>query len=182
MLVFARTVEHVLEVRTVREAVNMTLSPSKVQIIRLLGQKTSQTSTQIARFLGVSKPAVSQIIDSMVRAKMVTRKPATADRREVHLRLTKKGRDMYQAIRREQRHCVRNTVRFTPRTEIKRWVDALGTMAQAVGRAEEAYLQFCAQCGSHADDSCVLVGGKSKCLFTQYTEKAAKRKKAASKR
>ena len=182
MLVFSRTVDQVLEARTVREAVNVSLSPSKVQILRLLGQKATQTSTQIARFLGVSKPAVSQIVDSMVRAKLVTRKPATADRREVHLRLTKKGKDMFQAIRREQRHCVRNTVRATSRAELKRWTDALNTMSQAVGRADDAYQQFCAQCGAHSNDSCVLVGGRSKCLFTKYTEKASKRKKAASAR
>lgn len=179
MLVFSRTMDHVLEARTVRDAVKLTLSSSKVQILRLLGQQSTQTSTQIARFLGVSKPAVSQIIDSMVRSKLVTRRPATVDRREVHLHLTKKGRDMFQAIRCEQRHCVRNSVRNTSRADVKNWVEDLNTMAQLVGRADEAYQHFCAQCGAHTNDTCVLVGGKSKCLFTQYAEKAGKRKKAA---
>lgn len=180
MLVFSRTVDHVLEIRTVRDAVKASLSPSKVQILRLLGQKASQTSTQIARFLGVSKPAVSQIIDSMVRSKLVTRRPATEDRREVYLRLTKKGRDMFQAIRREQRHCVRSTVRTTSRADLNCWIEALNTMSHAIGMADDAYQQFCAQCGAHTNDTCVLVGGKSKCLFTQYTEKASKRKQAAA--
>jgi DNA-binding MarR family transcriptional regulator len=145
----------------------------------LLGQRSSQTSTQIARFLGVSKPAVSQIVDSMVRSRLVMRRPATADRREVYLRLTKKGRDMFQAVRRGQRHCVRNTVRGTARAEIKRWIDGLNAMSSAVGNADDAFKHFCAQCGAHADETCVLVGGRSKCLFTHYTEKAGERKKTA---
>ena len=102
MLVFSRTVDHSLETNSVKRAVGVALSSSKVQILRLLGHRGGQTASQLARYLGVSKPAVSQIVDSMVRAKLVTRKPATADRREVHLHLTKKGRDMVdgQGIRR----------------------------------------------------------------------------------
>ncbi len=107
MLMCARMVDHILEIRAVGMAVDQPLSASKVQVLRLLNRRTGQTSSQIARFLGVSKPAVSQIIDSMVRTRLVTRKTAKSDRREVNLQLTSKGNALCTAIRREQRQYLR---------------------------------------------------------------------------
>ena len=108
LLVQARTVDHILGRRAVESAVKESLSPSKVQILRLLGQRGVQTSSQIARFLGVTKPAVSQIVDTMVRDRLMVRRPAKSDRREVRLELTKKGMTAFQAVRRQQRHYLRS--------------------------------------------------------------------------
>ena len=80
MLVLARTIDYVLESRAVEVATDKPLSNSKVQVLRLLAQRAGQTSSQVARYLGVSKPAVSQIIDAMVRSKLVTRKTSRDDR------------------------------------------------------------------------------------------------------
>ncbi|MHC4067107.1 MAG: MarR family winged helix-turn-helix transcriptional regulator [Planctomycetota bacterium] len=82
LLVLARTVNHVLETRAVESAVGEQLSPSKVQILRLLGERGRQNSSRVAYFLGVSKPAVSQIIDAMSRDGLVSRETALHDRRE----------------------------------------------------------------------------------------------------
>jgi DNA-binding MarR family transcriptional regulator len=92
LLVLSRTVDHILETRAVDQAANEPLSPSKVQVLRLLGEQGTQTASQVARFLGVSKPAVTQIIDSMVDGTLVTRSTAAHDRREVGLKLSARGR------------------------------------------------------------------------------------------
>ncbi len=165
ILVFARTVEYVLETRAVASAASGGLSASKVQILRLLGQRGGQTSTRVARFLGVTKPAVTQLIDSMIRDKLVTRKTGKLDRREVNLQLTPKGRAGFQAIRRAQRHYVRNALRNVSGRDVDRWVATMNRISSALGRADKAFEQFCAQCGAHESNSCVLVGGDATCLF-----------------
>lgn len=180
MLVLARTIEQVLESRAVDTAVKETFSPSKVQILRLLGQRGSQTSTQVARFLGVSKPAVTQIIDAMIREKLVTRKTAKLDRREVNLQLSQKGRNRYQAIRRTQRHYLRSAMRGTKSRDAERWIGMLHDMSTALAQADQAYQHFCAQCGAHEDGTCVLVGGDANCLYLQPSSRRRRRGRVAA--
>ena len=138
LLVLSRTVDHALEKEAVKAVMSDSFSPSKVRILRLLGLRASQTSSQIARFLGVSKPAVTQLIDSMVQRKLVTRRTAKHDRREVDLRLTEKGKTAYQAVRREQRRLVRNTIGSVTGVDAERWISTLGEIAEALGRAGDA--------------------------------------------
>ncbi|MCP4593114.1 MAG: MarR family transcriptional regulator [bacterium] len=182
LLVLARTVERALGQEAVKAAVSEHLSPSKVQILRLLGVRTSQTSSQIARFLAVSKPAVTQLVDSMVRRRMVVRKTAKHDRREVDLRLTEKGRRAYLAIRREQQHMLRSAAKRGPSTGgTTQWNKTLSEVTESLAHACGAFEEYCLQCGAHDEDSCVLSGGKSDCLFAQGEKgRGADAKKSAT--
>lgn len=165
LLVLSRAVNHVLENRAVEEAVGEPLSSSKVQILRLLAQRGGQSSSRVAFFLAVSKPAVSQIIGSMVRDKLVMRQTSKHDRREVELRLTAKGKEWYQALRRQQRHLLRTAVRKHLEGPPERWIDALQQVASAVVQADKAFEDYCLQCGAHTDGSCLLLGKDTDCPF-----------------
>jgi DNA-binding MarR family transcriptional regulator len=173
MLVFSRTVDYVLESQAVSTALNRHLSSSKVQILRLLGLRGSKTATQVAHFLGVSRPAVTQLIDSMVRTRMVVRRTAKSDRRESNLQLTKLGVTAFQAVRRQQRHFIRAAARDMQSKDAKKWITLLEGMSAAVAKADRAFKNYCLQCGAHEDGSCVLVGGDCDCLFLQHQRKAA---------
>ncbi len=176
LLVAGRAVENVLETHAVQSAVEEPLSLSKVQILRLLTEKRQQNSSQVARFLGVSKPAVTQIVDAMVQADMLVRKPAKADRREVGLELTKVGKATFQAVRKRQRHIVRSAVRNITEAEVGRWVTALQSVSSGLASADRAFEQMCLQCGAHSDTTCVLVGGEANCVFEQHNAKVSKRR------
>lgn len=180
MLVFARTVDNVLEQRAVEHGVGEVLSASKVQILRLLGQRGAQTASQVSRYLGVSKPAVTQLIDVMVASRVVSRKTATEDRREIRLQLTKKGRESFQAIRRSQRHYVRNSLRNVSGARADAWIKSIHEVSESLARADDAFEHFCAQCGAHEDGTCVLVGGDATCLFLKYTGTRARRHRKAA--
>lgn len=182
MFVLARTVDHVLETRAVEAAIHEPMSASKVQVIRLIGQRGTQTSSQVARFLGVTKPAVSQIVDSMVGSKLLVRRPAKHDRREVGLELTKQGRNQFQAIRNEQRHLARAAIRLAENAKPDKWIDLLQGIAGSLARADRTFDQFCLQCGAHADGNCVLVGGDATCLFMQHAKAAPKRGRSTTKK
>ena len=185
MLVLGRTIDYVLESRAVEMATDKPLSTSKVQVLRLLAQRTGQTSSQVARYLGVSKPAVSQIIDAMVRTKLVTRKTSKHDRREVNLGLTDKGKNINKRVRHQQRHYIRTAMRSLNTSTTNRWISTLSEIAVALGEADQAFQDHCMQCGGHEDGTCVLVGGDAKCHFLSYqprTAKAAANKKVAKRR
>jgi DNA-binding MarR family transcriptional regulator len=168
LLVQARTVDHILGKRAVESAVKESLSPSKVQILRLLGQRGVQTSSQIARFLGVTKPAVSQIVDTMVRDRLMVRRPAKSDRREVRLELTKKGMTAFQAVQRQQRHFLRSATRRLSKAQTSRWTELLQEMSTHLAKADSDFKEFCLQCGAHRDGTCVLSGGDAECPFLRH--------------
>ncbi|MDO8630977.1 MAG: MarR family transcriptional regulator [Phycisphaerales bacterium] len=183
MSVLARTAAHVLETRAV-EASTGPLSSSKVQVLRLLANRGRHTSSQVARFLNVSRPSVTQIIDALAKAGLVTRRSAADDRREVVLALTKRGRQAFRAVRREQRHLLRSAIRAAGGGEVDEWITVLQKISGSLARADSAFTHFCLQCSAHADGSCVLVGGDADCHFLRHSAPSAKRSRrgAASKK
>ena len=168
LLVLARTVEEVLEVRAVRAGIGQPMGRSNVQVLCLLAHRGGHTGSQVARFLGVSKPRVSQMIDAMAHDGMVVRRRSEGDRREVFLELTKRGRLRAQAVQREQHRQLRMALRLVRQPGVARWADMLHEIAGALGRADGVCEEFCLQCGAHADATCVLTGGDAKCLYLQH--------------
>ncbi len=167
----SRTVEHVLASSAAKVG-GRPLSATKQQILGLLLQRGHQRATQLALFLGVSKPAVTQIIDAMIQEQLVTRRRAGTDRREVELRLTPAGRGLIQRIRNRQRHYLRNALRGLPARRGAQWSAVLREVTQALARADEAFEHFCLQCGAHEDGTCVLDGGDHVCRFLQRSNRA----------
>ena len=174
MLILARTVETSLEERSVESAVGRQLSKSKVQILRLLGLRSTQTAGQVARFLGVSNPAVSQIIDSMSREKLVVRKTGQHDRREVNLHLTERGRQYFHAIRRQQRHLLRNALQGNSSQPAAKWIAIIQESAKGIAEADQAFEHYCLQCGAYENGTCVLAGGGAECSFLQHVRSPLK--------
>ena len=180
LLVISRTTQQILESRAVESAIDKSLSSSKVQILRLLGTRGGQMASQVARFLGVSKPAVTQIIDSMVKAKIVSRKTAKTSRREVTLTLTAKGTKQFRAIQQRQRHLLKIASRSAPKAGVQAWVETLWSISESLTQADRSFQHVCLQCGAHEDGSCVLIGGGMDCLF--LLQEDAPKKKATTRR
>lgn len=168
VLVLARTVEEVLEVRAVHAANGRPMGTSIVQVLRLLNQRGGHTASQVARFLGVSKPRISQMIDIMERGELVVRRRTKHDQREVLLELTKRGRQSARAIQQEQRHWIRLALRQMRRPDAAKWADAFHEFAGAMARADRVCEEFCLQCGAHADTTCVLTGGEAECPYLKH--------------
>ena len=171
--VLSRTVAQVLDTRAV-EAATGHLSLSKVQVLRLLAHRRNQSSSQLARFLNVSRPSVTQIIDALVESGLVTRRVATGDRREVVLNLTKRGRQGFEAVRREQRRLLRSALRSAGSGEVAAWITALQKISGSLAQADPTFKHFCLQCGAHEDGTCVLIGGDAACLFLRHGASPAK--------
>jgi DNA-binding MarR family transcriptional regulator len=183
LLMLSRAVDHILETRAI-EVSGEPLTYSKIQILRLLDERGEQSPSQLARYLGVSKPAVTQIITGMENAALLKRVDRPEDRRGFALKLTARGRRTLQKIRAEQRHLVRSALRASSRTGPDDWTATLDEVAAALASAGRAFTRFCYHCGAHEDGSCVLVGGKTQCLVEnrQKTAQRSGRSRGTTKR
>jgi DNA-binding MarR family transcriptional regulator len=68
------------------------------QIAVLEFTRESQTVSTIATYLGLSRPATSQLIDKLVRSGLVRRVEGTVDRRQRNVILNAKGRALIDRI------------------------------------------------------------------------------------
>ena len=131
LLLLSRTVDYVLTDQAVKAAVADHLSESQVYVLRLLGTRGSYTSVQLARLLGVTKAAVSQLVNSLVHRKLVVRRAATQDHRAIDLHLTAKGRAAFEAVRNKQRSMLRSTTKQGS-AAADRWNDVLEQIVEAL--------------------------------------------------
>jgi len=58
------------------------------------------TSKQLADWQGVSLPAMSRMVDYLVRRQLLIRTPDTNDRRQIQLRASNKGKKEFQCLHR----------------------------------------------------------------------------------
>ena len=71
---------------------------STPQIAALDLTREPQTVSAVAKYLGLSRPATSQLIDKLVRGHLVLRMEGTSDRRERNVVLSAKGRSLVERI------------------------------------------------------------------------------------
>lgn len=165
--VLARTADHVLGERTIARSGGGGLSASKILLLRFLHYQGPQTLSVVAYMLGVTKPAVTQLVDTMEVDKLLVRSATRRDRREVELRLAPRGRKIIRAVEQVQREVVRTAIRGGL-TNPRRCAAVMNEAASALARAGNVLESFCAQCGAHRDGHCVLDGDNTSCLFLQY--------------
>ncbi len=67
------------------------LFPSEIHVIEAIGNHPGVNMTELAAELGVSKPAVTQIVGKVARKKLLRRYKSAHNRKEVLVRLTEKG-------------------------------------------------------------------------------------------
>lgn len=70
---------------------------SEVHTIEAIGLSKSINVTQLAAYQGVTKGAVSQMIDKLIKKEMVTKTILSPKENEVALQLTEKGMQVYNA-------------------------------------------------------------------------------------
>lgn len=69
---------------------------SEVHTIDAIGKNNKINVTQLAQYLGITKGAVSQMIDKLIKKDMVNKKMVSETENEVSLELTEKGTLVYK--------------------------------------------------------------------------------------
>jgi len=67
------------------------ISPLKVQVLGFIKKQKNPLMKDVADFLLITPPSATSLINSMVKEKLIIRRPDDTDRRIVHLRITLKG-------------------------------------------------------------------------------------------
>ncbi len=103
----------------------------------------------------------------MTHSRLVVRRRAKEDRRELYIELTKQGWAKYQAIRRQQRQVLRSAMQSAAHGGSRDLAKTLQEIAVALARVDGACKEFCLQCRAHPDGTCVLDGRDGDCQFLQ---------------
>ena len=100
----ARTEESLIAIRKIlratelferRLAQSVGLTPAKFRVLQILASKDDERASPkgLATQMGVSQATVTVLVDKLVAASFVTRMRSVADRRQMHVLLTKSGRE-----------------------------------------------------------------------------------------
>jgi DNA-binding MarR family transcriptional regulator len=105
------------------------LFPSEIHTIEAIGQQPGINMTDLASVLGISKPAVAQIVGKVVKKKLVERYNGSHNRKEVRARLTEKGESAFR--RHQEFHARMNAVFLDRLRRLKsREFDVLSELAR----------------------------------------------------
>ncbi|MFN3484035.1 MAG: MarR family winged helix-turn-helix transcriptional regulator [Planctomycetota bacterium] len=85
---------------------------------------------RVARRLGISDPAATELADRLARAGYVRRRPSLNDRRQVLLELCPKGRRMLADYARRRRERFERLRRILPPADMDRLAGALKTVRE----------------------------------------------------
>lgn len=162
----ARVTQRVLEDCAVNSANGESVNGSKLHILKLLSHRGMQSTGQVARFLSISAPGVTQLANALVRSKLVIRKPDPRDRRTTFLSLTPAGKKLVQSVEAQQRRIMKTALKNAGISNPSKWVESVQDLTTGLAACDpEIHEQFCLQCGAHLDGSCVLTGGNGMCNF-----------------
>jgi DNA-binding MarR family transcriptional regulator len=74
------------------------LSRSEIAVLRFLSDHGSATMTDLSSFLNLALSSTTGVVDALATRKLVERKRAEGDRRQVQVTLTRAGRKMHDAF------------------------------------------------------------------------------------
>jgi DNA-binding MarR family transcriptional regulator len=81
----------------------LALSRTQLEIMLLLREHDSQTTTQLAKQLFLTPGAVTQTIETLVQRELIERLPDNNDRRLIHLRLSPAGTEAINRVIQQRR-------------------------------------------------------------------------------
>lgn len=95
------------------------------------------SSSYLARHLGVTPAAMSKMVDVLVQAKLLSRDPSETDRRQVVLKLTRSGQSIVKRIRAEVEKRMQAHLNDLSQREQKQVSDALALLQKVFSLTRE---------------------------------------------
>jgi DNA-binding MarR family transcriptional regulator len=152
--VFAKAVRDVCEAAVLREVVGDKLSVSQLKLLYLVAQTDSVAIGDAATFLGVSSPAASKTVESLVRRRLLRRSDFRGDRRRGLLSLTETSRrllDAYETARNQKAAEVFGQFSSVELLHTARLLDRLAAGIASQGENRDA---ICLQCEIYFREDC----------------------------
>ncbi len=103
------------------------ISIEQFQILRLIRSGRGSVS-ELASAKNISRPAISQAVDVLVRKGLLTRTPDAEDRRHIQLALTPSGNALLDALFRKTRSWMRSKLSSFSRDELENVIRAMESL------------------------------------------------------
>ncbi len=84
------------------------ISPAQIGGLIYLASHSPASMTDLARYLGITKPSATALIDRLISQGLVTRLSDHRDRRMVKIALTLKGKKLMESIKKQKQLALRN--------------------------------------------------------------------------
>jgi len=118
------------------EALEQSFSFSQVMVLQTLHRAGPMKMTELARFLGLSKPNATGLVDRLVRRSLVRRKRSDEDRRVIFVALTPGGRRAAERLAVTSREGLTALMKRIPAKDLDAFIATLEQLA--LGLAESA--------------------------------------------
>ena len=109
---------------------------SQLRCVRVIGEREGQKMLELAHQLGVTLPALSQIVDRLVRRDMVERHADAEDRRIVRIFLTDSARNVLRESHEQRREKIARAVAEWRPSKTDSAIRAMECLAEAAERID----------------------------------------------
>jgi DNA-binding MarR family transcriptional regulator len=117
------------------------LSVPQFRVLAYLNRRAGASLSAVADHIGLTRPAMSVLIDGLVNRKLVTRETDPEDRRRVTLGVTRRGHNLYSAARQHTQARLAARLAALARAEREALVVALEQLRQLFVPEDEAAIE-----------------------------------------
>ena len=165
LMLLVRAAQLVLQEETLEGISDADVSPTKMNVLRLLRRQRRQSVNDLARFLGQTKAAASQNVDSLVNSGLVRRDQDKADRRCVWVSLTPRGSRILEKAEAMQLDLLRKTVSGLPKASVAKLSRGMRALAVALLGHSPKETASCLQCCAYNSVGCVCEHDDWRCVY-----------------
>lgn len=153
---FVEVMFDVITTRTLSDAGSY-LTVSQFECLKYLQRHGSCSAAELADGLHMTPPAVTKLVDRLVRKGFLTRRERPDDRRSVEISLTATGRDAVERIR-ERRSQVFELILGKMSLEERQALERSLRAFLAAGLHDRAVVEaLCLRCGDESTPDCPLI-------------------------
>lgn len=171
LMMLTRAAQLVLQEEVLETLREPALGATKMNLLRLLRRRRRQSVNDLARFLGQTKAAASQNIDSLVKADLVRREQDNVDRRCVWISLTPRGSRILKKAETRQQQALQRAINGLSKTSLQRTSKAMRTLANSLLSSSEGKSDNCLQCCAYNTAGCLYDSGDWSCQYSKRTHK-----------
>lgn len=154
--VFASVVSHAVVPELLSKAGAEDLTYEQLNVLKLIGTHGAHTLKMLAKFLAVTPPAASVMVDKLVNLGFVGRNENPEDRREVLISVTARGR---RVVGRFQEHSEKRFSEFLSDLsdeEITVFNRVVHQFTRTMLKSAGPQISLCLQCGAFESGGCLI--------------------------
>lgn len=172
--IFASSVKRVLEERLLGSVCDGKLSFAHLNVLKLLSREQEVLHVGgLARFLDISNPAASKLVERLRSMRLITRRADPNDRRAARLTLTAAGEALiarYEASKSEATR--RMLASFAPDERAQLGPLLERAAAAILAQANTPRVNVCMECGAYYPGECLLEQIDLSCAYNPEAQQA----------